>query len=415
MLSASGVPGWRASIRPASFRGAAFGVTDAEGEGGRRTVVHEFPQRDMPYVEDMGAATRKFTLQAFVLGPDYMAARDALVDALEQPGPGTLVHPWLGEIQVAQAAPWKLRESAQDGGMAIFTLTFARTEGATSPTAAVNSGLRAENLAGLAGDMACLRFDALFALAGQHAWVVEQSFARITNVLEAAQETLGSGPGLVPDLLGAATGYDFLELESMGHAVWQAMRSLPQPGASAKDLAGQWSSVALRVQPEPFRVQDAVPSRRTVGRNDFVAQALVTQLAVVESARALASAVPASRAHAGHLRDIFADAMDAALDISPPQDSGAEEKTAPGQDAAFAADNLDSVLRDMRRHALLALAASARSVPELARVTTAAVMPWLAICWRHSAGIAGESDLVARNALWHPLFVPPSVLEVLRG
>ena len=70
---AGNTTGWRAKLRKASFRGVEFGVTDAEGEGGRRTVTHEFPQRDLPYVEDMGLATAKFTLQAFVLGADYMA------------------------------------------------------------------------------------------------------------------------------------------------------------------------------------------------------------------------------------------------------------------------------------------------------------------------------------------------------
>ena len=76
---AGNTTGWRAKLRKASFRGVEFGVTDAEGEGGRRTVTHEFPQRDLPYVEDMGLATAKFTLQAFVLGADYMGVRRVVV------------------------------------------------------------------------------------------------------------------------------------------------------------------------------------------------------------------------------------------------------------------------------------------------------------------------------------------------
>ena len=37
---------WKMRLRAASFRGVPFGVTADESEGGRRTVTHEFPQRE---------------------------------------------------------------------------------------------------------------------------------------------------------------------------------------------------------------------------------------------------------------------------------------------------------------------------------------------------------------------------------
>lgn len=148
--------------------GVEFGVTDAEGEGGRRTVTHEFPQRDLPYVEDMGLATAKFTIQAFVLGSDYMDRRDKLKAALEKPGGGTLVHPWLGELQVAQGGPYKLRETAQDGGMAVFTLQFVRSDAPSNPTGTVNSSRSAKLFGSAAGSQACSSFDRAFTIAGRN-------------------------------------------------------------------------------------------------------------------------------------------------------------------------------------------------------------------------------------------------------
>lgn len=124
---------WKMQLRAASFRGVSFGVTADESEGGRRTVTHEFPQREAPYVEDLGGAPRRFTVQAFVLGSDYMSRRDALEAALQQPGPGTLVHPWYGEVQVSQTAPYKVRHSAQDGGMGPSSSSFSAA--IPSPTA----------------------------------------------------------------------------------------------------------------------------------------------------------------------------------------------------------------------------------------------------------------------------------------
>ena len=53
---------WKMRLRAASFRGVPFGVTADESEGGRRTVTHEFPQRETPYVEDLGGAPRRARL-----------------------------------------------------------------------------------------------------------------------------------------------------------------------------------------------------------------------------------------------------------------------------------------------------------------------------------------------------------------
>ena len=76
-------------LQKASFRGVPFEVTAASLTAGRRTVVHEYPQRDKPYVEDLGRASRKLTIKAFVVGSDYLARAQRLLAAIEKPGPGT--------------------------------------------------------------------------------------------------------------------------------------------------------------------------------------------------------------------------------------------------------------------------------------------------------------------------------------
>lgn len=45
---------WTDRLQPASFRGVAFKVDGDDLQIGRRTVVHEYPGRDTPSVEDMG-------------------------------------------------------------------------------------------------------------------------------------------------------------------------------------------------------------------------------------------------------------------------------------------------------------------------------------------------------------------------
>lgn len=110
-------------LQPASFRGASFGVTSDSLDTGRRTVKHEFPGREKPYVEDLGRKTRSFSIEGFVVGKDYADRRNELLSALEQSGTGVLIHPYYGEMTV-QVDNVSVSHSAQDGGMAIFSITF---------------------------------------------------------------------------------------------------------------------------------------------------------------------------------------------------------------------------------------------------------------------------------------------------
>ena len=121
------------SLRPASYKGVPFGVIDAQDGRGRNTVTHEFPLRDKIFVEDMGRAKRTIALTGFVIGPGYEARRDALIAVLEQPGPGTLVHPWLGTFQVSLTGPVNIVHSAEDGGYVTFQLQFAEDSVAEAP------------------------------------------------------------------------------------------------------------------------------------------------------------------------------------------------------------------------------------------------------------------------------------------
>lgn len=89
---------WRDRLRPASFRGAAFHVEIGSRASGRRLALHEFPKRDVPYVEDMGRKARLIQITGYCVGPDYQDERDDLVDQLEREGPGLLIHPTFGEF-----------------------------------------------------------------------------------------------------------------------------------------------------------------------------------------------------------------------------------------------------------------------------------------------------------------------------
>lgn len=114
---------WRENILDASFNGIRFGVQEHRSNHGHRLAVHEFPGRDRPEVEHLGRKARELALTAILVGPDYMQARDQLVNELEKKAIGTLVHPWLGSIRVA-VREFELEESWSAGGKALVSITF---------------------------------------------------------------------------------------------------------------------------------------------------------------------------------------------------------------------------------------------------------------------------------------------------
>src|SRR5262245_3403357 len=99
---------WRLKLRQAMFKNAAFHVETQGRVSGRRTVVHEYPKLDTPYAEDLGRHAVRYQITGYVIQRwpagsgnqnvgnmdwNYDMARDRLIAALENLGPGRLVDP----------------------------------------------------------------------------------------------------------------------------------------------------------------------------------------------------------------------------------------------------------------------------------------------------------------------------------
>jgi prophage DNA circulation protein len=117
---------WRDRYQTASFRGAMFHVETEQRHGGHRAVVHEYPKRNMPYAEDMGRAAVRFAVQGYLIGPNYLDLKDALINALEQDGPGTLrlPLPYQGQDMEVMVINYGITESRERGGMCGVEMDF---------------------------------------------------------------------------------------------------------------------------------------------------------------------------------------------------------------------------------------------------------------------------------------------------
>lgn len=118
------LPIWKLNLKPASFRGAFFHVEVDARASGRRTALHEFPKKEKPYAEDMGRRARHFTVVGYLIGPDYQAERDALIEALETEGSGTLVHPTYADVDSVNNLHYSVTERRERGGYAEVEMVF---------------------------------------------------------------------------------------------------------------------------------------------------------------------------------------------------------------------------------------------------------------------------------------------------
>jgi len=124
--------------KKASFRNAFFFVQDTDTNFGRRNIVHQYPLKETPYVEDIGADTDEFTIVGYVVqnsdnDQNYFTERDELIKALKEGGPGQLWHPFLGILDVSLIGKAEMSESFREGGIARFTMTFVRSDEKDAP------------------------------------------------------------------------------------------------------------------------------------------------------------------------------------------------------------------------------------------------------------------------------------------
>lgn len=129
---------WRDNLWGASFRKAHFKVLSSNTSVGRRNVVHQYPFREDLYVEDLGGDTDEFLVEGYIVQNkendyDYFTERDLLIKELKKPGPGTLHHPFWGQLIVSLVGKATIKESFSEGGIARFSITFVRAEEATAP------------------------------------------------------------------------------------------------------------------------------------------------------------------------------------------------------------------------------------------------------------------------------------------
>lgn len=141
---------WLKTLWSASYKGVPFFVERDNEGGSRRVLEHEFPMRDDPFLEDMGEGVRRYRVTAYVVGNSADTRASSVMQICAQRGPGILVLPTHGPVLV-RCLEFERDRSKDKHGYIAHSLRFTR-EGASSAlvSSAILSNLTfvaADNLA----------------------------------------------------------------------------------------------------------------------------------------------------------------------------------------------------------------------------------------------------------------------------
>lgn len=287
---------WKDRLQNASFRGVPFKVEEENSVVGRRMETHEFPNRDKPYSEDLGKVTFRPTITAYVIGDDCFDQRDKLIEALNKPGPGALVHPTFGELQVCVDGDIRVSTTNNEGRMVRFDLRFVEAGEISYPTAGAatsqNLGAACSALDGCISD----NFDD-FSIAGVADFIQNDVMGNATDMMgyvsdsmkvvdtyvsDAARLMQGDISVLLPPPSSGKTFVD--QLQKMWRTGNRLFGNASDLGKMIKSFSG--ISLGHDLAPRGVWKTDSVTTKTTKQQTNLVASAIRTT-AISEAANAV--------------------------------------------------------------------------------------------------------------------------------
>lgn len=409
---------WRDRLLPASFRGVGFWIDQAKTPVGRKGQLHEYPQRDLPFFEDLGQQAKTHDLTAFIIGPDCLEQRDKLLKALEQ-GRGELVHPWLGRLQV-KVGECDMTHTRQDGGLVTFALKFYPDQPLPFPTATVSTQkvllAKADGLLG----SAVARFEQAMTLIKAARIGITNLRNSLTGVYEVIKEQLKP----------------LIEQYRQITELVKAVKELPKEvAAEFKGLLGDiqelkafakegYRGVIADVSQQLEAIRKADAPKITTGKDtNAAAQAmadLVQDTLIVKVAQWVASMPVATRAL--QLPSTPTVAQQAHQQVTRPEVPATDDLQALQKDLVEALQGAKNkadpdhyqAISDVQDALVAHLKAVASSGVRLVSKTFQESLPALVIAYKQFGDATRVSEVVQRNGVTNPLYLPQSDVKVSR-
>jgi prophage DNA circulation protein len=379
------VAGEERELIGASYNGVSFYVEKADSEIGRRLVKHEFPYQDKPFVDDLGRKADVWKIDGYVLGPDYDLQKAKLrAELRDKPGPGTLIHPYYGELIVAceNATFTDLKEKQ---GFGQVSITFVETD--VEPPAP----LLVISLPSLLGALLAAIALVIAGIAAIALTVALTALA-VRALVRSCLAFIDSVAGLV-DLLSGDDAAFFAR--AMDRMVIDVEIYVEDPEAFFDDLGAALDHAA---NADPLAIGEALldcyatdpgpaPTRNVDYFNAF--NAAVRQFLLLKAIGFLANAPFDSNADATAMRAELSDLLD--------------------EQAALANEDVYAAFVGVRRDLVQQMPAAGNQLADVVEYTPRVMVPSLLLAYQLYGAVDLEADIVARNHLTHPGWIPGGV------
>lgn len=181
---------WKDRLIEASYKNIPFKILSHDYSGGRRTELHQFANREEPYLQDLGSEAGKYSIEAFIIQNkdnefDYFTERDNLIRVLKQKGPGTLIHRYLG-IKKVGATDFTLKETNDEGGIARFTITFVESGKRALPKILTDFFSKVDNAVNAAMDLVGDAFNTAYSTTALFQDSVSNIMSRTIGTIQAS-------------------------------------------------------------------------------------------------------------------------------------------------------------------------------------------------------------------------------------
>lgn len=395
---------WRDELRPASFRGVEFFIDVSQKSLGRRAVLHEFPNRETPYTEDMGRVAEGFEIEGHVLGDDYFEAKRNLERVFNKNGPGELIHPYYGS-KFVQIGPVNFTEATRQGAILSFTAKFFeagdnRFPKGVNDKAAVLEAATDNALAEIKNE-----FDNNFSIAGLPGFAVDSA----RDAVALAQETFDEVTKTFADIADATAELAFstrnlvAEVNDLLQAPSQLSQrlldsfSLMEDAFSRAEAKANAHSAFFNFGDESDPVDGDTPIRQAERKNQDQFNNFMRRVAAVKSA---------NTAQAGDYAS-FDDAEAARVEIT----AVIEEQIRESGDT-----ELYQSLIDVNAALVEALPDVDADLPNVKEYKVEDTTASLLVAYDLFEDPDQEQDIIDRNDISHPGFIAAgTTLEVLDG
>jgi prophage DNA circulation protein len=340
----------------------------------------------------MGRQARRFAVDGYVLGDDYFTSRNRLLEALEKEGSGKLVHPYLGTLIVV-CTGYRLSESTEEGRIARFGMQFSEAGEALFPSAVLNTKKTTQIKKITAYDNIKTFFSSVYSIASvpysesQRALsTVNQAFA----LIDEAKKSVNAVASFQRDLLNAKG--KALELTYLAEDLIDEVIGLLTFGTDQDDEDFEATADNARTQiQELYRFFEFTPDEGLTGINSPSAS---LSFAIQQAS---ASAV------AGLLTLLKFDSVNEAEEY---QRAFLEQIDRTIQQGI--SDELYGALIDLRTAVMRDIAIRATALPRVVEYTPVVSVPALTLSWALYGTVNMEQDIINRNSVSHPGFVPGS-------